>query len=97
MIFVRQRRMALNNYYSGSYHGSSSAALAYELASQLNGATNDRLWLAIVGLTKQFVAQEIDSDYYNLWVQKFQNDVLPMNHHSEGIFASDGTPIPAGW
>ncbi|RHZ07765.1 hypothetical protein DYB26_009464, partial [Aphanomyces astaci] len=64
-----------------------AATLTFELASQLNMATADKVWLAIVGLTKQFVAQQIDADNYNMLVQKFQDEVLalPSNGGSNDV------------
>ena len=46
-------RDRLQDYYAGTYFGSSVASLAYMLAADLNKARNDLLWYCIVGLTDQ--------------------------------------------
>ncbi|RHY51166.1 hypothetical protein DYB34_002769, partial [Aphanomyces astaci] len=81
------RRLDILQYYRGTFHGAPAATLTFELASQLNMATADKVWLAIVGLTKQFVAQQIDADNYNMLVQKFQDEVLalPSNGGSNDV------------
>ncbi|RHY43222.1 hypothetical protein DYB30_002075 [Aphanomyces astaci] len=83
----RKRRLDILQYYRGTFHGAPAATLTFELASQLNMATADKVWLAIVGLTKQFVAQQIDADNYNMLVQKFQDEVLalPSNGGSNDV------------
>ncbi|RHY30903.1 hypothetical protein DYB32_003940 [Aphanomyces invadans] len=93
----RKRRLDILQYYRGSFHGAPAATLVYELASQLNMATQEKVWYAIVGLTKQFVAQQIDADNYNMLVQKFQDEVLalPANGGSNDIVTDvDGTILP---
>ncbi|RLO08705.1 hypothetical protein DYB28_003088, partial [Aphanomyces astaci] len=82
-----KRRLDILQYYRGTFHGAPAATLTFELASQLNMATADKVWLAIVGLTKQFVAQQIDADNYNMLVQKFQDEVLalPSNGGSNDV------------
>jgi len=62
---------------------------------QLNSAHNDKVWYAIVGLTKQFVSQQIDADNYNMFINKFQDEVLPLNQHSEQVTDVDGTILPS--
>ncbi|RHY80330.1 hypothetical protein DYB31_010733 [Aphanomyces astaci] len=94
-----KRRLDILQYYRGTFHGAPAATLTFELASQLNMATADKVWLAIVGLTKQFVAQQIDADNYNMLVQKFQDEVLalPSNGGSNDVVHDvDGTVLPTG-
>ncbi|TDH70262.1 hypothetical protein CCR75_001639 [Bremia lactucae] len=74
----RQRRQAILRYYRGSFHGAPAATIAYEIAQQLNRATREILWFAIVGLTKQLVLEEIDMDNYNLLIARYQDEVLAM-------------------
>ena len=87
------RKQKLYDYYRGSYHGVPAAALMYDLAVQLNTNHNDKLWLAIVGLTKQYVYQEIETDAYNAMIRKYQDDVLALNQHTETLAADDQTEI----
>ncbi|KAG3110529.1 hypothetical protein PI124_g10379 [Phytophthora idaei] len=72
----RRRREEILRYYRGSFHGAPAAAVAFELAQQVNSSQRDLLWFAIIGLTKQFVLEEIDTDNYNLMVTRFQDEVL---------------------
>ncbi|KAG6612927.1 cell division control protein 45 [Phytophthora cinnamomi] len=75
----RRRREEILRYYRGSFHGAPAATVAFELAQQVNSSQRDLLWFAIVGLTKQFVMEEIDADNYNLMVTKFQDEVLAID------------------
>ncbi|KAL4162808.1 hypothetical protein PRNP1_003340 [Phytophthora ramorum] len=75
----RRRREEILRYYRGSFHGAPAATVAFELAQQVNNSQRDLLWFAIVGLTKQFVLEEIDADNYNLMVTRFQDEVLAVD------------------
>ncbi|RLN98861.1 hypothetical protein BBJ28_00008028 [Nothophytophthora sp. Chile5] len=79
MTAKRHRREEILRYYRGSFHGAPAATIAFELAQQLNSGQRDLLWFAIVGLTKQFVLEEIDADNYNLMVSRFQDEVLTLD------------------
>ncbi|EQC35468.1 hypothetical protein SDRG_07176 [Saprolegnia diclina VS20] len=89
-----QRRIEILQYYRGSYYGAPASTLLYELASQVNQSTPDKVWFAIVGLTKQFVAQQIDAHNYNMLVQKFQDEVLSLNQAVDDVTDVDGTALP---
>ncbi|KAL3658538.1 hypothetical protein V7S43_016422 [Phytophthora oleae] len=75
----RRRREEILRYYRGSFHGAPAATVAFELAQQVNSSQRDLLWFAIIGLTKQFVLEEIDADNYNLMVTRFQDEVLAVD------------------
>ena len=75
----RRRREEILRYYRGSFHGAPAATVAFELAQQVNNSQQDLLWFAIIGLTKQFVLEEIDADNYNLMITRFQDEVLALN------------------
>uniref|UniRef100_A0AAV1UM09 Cell division control protein 45 n=1 Tax=Peronospora matthiolae TaxID=2874970 RepID=A0AAV1UM09_9STRA len=75
----RRRRDEILRYYRGSFHGAPAATVAFELAQQVNNSQRDLLWFAIIGLTKQFVLEEIDADNYNLMIARFQDEVLALN------------------
>ncbi|CAI5710819.1 unnamed protein product [Peronospora destructor] len=79
MLTKRRRREEILRYYRGSFHGAPAATIAFELAQQVNSSQRDLLWFAIIGLTKQFVMEEIDADNYNLMVTRFQDEVLAMD------------------
>lgn len=89
------RRRQILNYYRGSFHGAPAATLMYDLACQLMNPQNDLLWFAIIGLSKQFVAQEIDTDNYMMFIQKFMMDVQVLNKASEDMILDDDTIIPS--
>ncbi|CAH0513534.1 unnamed protein product [Peronospora belbahrii] len=83
----QRRREEILRYYRGSFHGAPAATVAFELAQQVNSSQRDLLWFAIIGLTKQFVMEEIDTDNYNLMVTRFQDEVLAVDtptHRTNG-------------
>jgi cell division control protein 45 len=81
----RHRREQILRYYRGSFHGAPAASIAFELAQQMNAGSNrDLLWFAIVGLTKQFIMEEIDADNYTLMVHRFQDEVLALDASAAG-------------
>ncbi|CAM9154798.1 unnamed protein product [Ectocarpus sp. 8 AP-2014] len=49
------------------------------MAMQLNKDTNDLLWLAIVGLTDQYIHQRIDQEIYHMVVAQLQQHVVAKN------------------
>jgi len=93
----RQRRRRVNQYYfSGSHYGSASASLMYELAKQLGKDGHDLLWLAILGVTDQFVNERCDFESYTLLVQQYQQEIMAKASEAGETIASDGqTVIPA--
>ncbi|TMW69627.1 hypothetical protein Poli38472_001783 [Pythium oligandrum] len=78
-VLKRKRREEILRYYRGSFNGAPAATIAFELAQQMNSSRRDLLWCAIVGLTKQFVLEEIDADNYNLMIHRFQDEVLALD------------------
>lgn len=85
----RKRREEILRYYRGSYYGAPAATIAFELAQQMNSSRRELLWFAIVGLTKQFVLEEIDSDNYNLMIHRFQDEVLALDSSSSSNTMQD--------
>lgn len=85
----RKRREEILRYYRGSYYGAPAATIAFELAQQMNNSRRELLWFAIVGLTKQFVLEEIDSDNYNLMIHRFQDEVLALDSSSSSSAMQD--------
>ncbi|UIZ25525.1 hypothetical protein KXD40_006436 [Peronospora effusa] len=79
MLTKRRRREEILRYYRGSFQGAPAATVAFELAQQVNSSQRDLLWFAIIGLTKQFIMEEIDADNYNLMVTRFQDEVLAID------------------
>lgn len=85
----RKRREEIMRYYRGSYNGAPAATIAFELAQQMNSSQRDLLWFAIIGLTKQFVMEEIDADNYNLMIDRFQDEVLALDTTSSTTVAGN--------
>jgi cell division control protein 45 len=52
----------------------------YLLATLLERADNDLLWLAILSITHQYIASKIDRDQYNAYQLLFQDEVARLNH-----------------
>ncbi|TYZ65771.1 hypothetical protein PybrP1_009972 [[Pythium] brassicae (nom. inval.)] len=84
----RKRREEILRYYRGSYNGAPAATIAFELAQQMNSSQRDLLWFAIIGLTKQFLMEEIDADNYNLVIDRFQDEVLALDSSSSAAGAN---------
>lgn len=62
--WVTEREKLLDEYYECSYYGSSAALTVYDLAWKLTKDNNELLWLAIVGLTEQYLFAKIESEKY---------------------------------
>jgi cell division control protein 45 len=56
----RERRRRLREYYHSDSYGQAAAYLLFDLAQKRGKDTNDALWLAIVGVTDQFIHARID-------------------------------------
>ncbi|KAI8394143.1 CDC45 family [Radiomyces spectabilis] len=77
----QQNRLLAEYYSSGVYYANSSAAIVYLLASQLSKTNNELLWLAIVGVTSQYIFERNDTDKYMEQVNIFADDVSRFNIH----------------
>ena len=58
----------------------SVAQTVYLLATVLERADNDLLWLAILGLTYQYVSSRINRDRYEAYHGLFLDEVVRLNH-----------------
>ena len=63
----------------------SVAQTVYLLATVLERADNDLLWLAILGVTYQYVSARIDRERYNLYHTLFLDEVARLNHQTLGV------------
>jgi cell division control protein 45 len=62
---ARARRARVRTHYaSGQHYGHATAISMYVMSMQLDKDNNDLLWLAIVGLTDQFLHKRIADDRY---------------------------------
>ncbi|KAI9246196.1 CDC45 family [Sporodiniella umbellata] len=86
---MEQRRLLAGYYTVGSYHASSSSAIVYEIASQLSKANNDLLWLAITGVTAQYLYERIDTKKYIESIKIFRDDTARFNIRDEGSTQDD--------
>ncbi|CAM9144349.1 unnamed protein product [Choristocarpus tenellus] len=73
------RRRRIRQYYNGATHSSASAVQLFSMATQVNKDNNDLLWLAIVGLTDQYIHQRVDQDIYVTLVTQLQQHVVAKN------------------
>jgi cell division control protein 45 len=60
----RERLRMQDQYYGQTFYGPAVATLLWQLADDLHKTSNHLLWLAIVGVTEQFVHEKIDADTY---------------------------------
>jgi len=77
--WTAEREKILDEYYECSYFGTSAALIMYDLAWKLSKDSNDLLWLAIVGLTEQFLFARIDRETYFDDCNYLREHVLRLN------------------
>ncbi|QRW14540.1 PAB-dependent poly(A)-specific ribonuclease subunit PAN2 [Ceratobasidium sp. AG-Ba] len=56
-----------------------ASGTVYVLASHLQLAVNETLWLAIVGLTHQYITSRISRDDYEYWQRVYTDEVARLN------------------
>ncbi|TMS03377.1 Cell division control protein 45-like protein [Larimichthys crocea] len=78
-----RRREILFDYEQYEYHGTSAAAMFFELAWVLTKDTKDMLWWAIIGLTDQWVHDKITHMKYVTDIATMQRHVSRHNHRNE--------------
>lgn len=73
-------RAILAKYYAkGIWTGMSTAQMMYMLAVSLGRSDRDSLWLAILGLTSQYVSNAIHATTYDGYAAALASDVVAMN------------------
>lgn len=73
----------------------SVAQSIYILATVLERADNDLLWLAILGTTQQYISNRIDRETYEGYHEMFLDEVVRLNHDHLGPANGLGkTPNP---
>ncbi|KAI7868943.1 CDC45 family [Spinellus fusiger] len=76
----RRQTQLLKDYYgSGVYYANSVAGMMYALATLLSKTNNELLWLAITGVTAQYIFERINTEKYMEKVQIFTEDVSRFN------------------
>ncbi|RXK36072.1 cell division control protein 45 [Tremella mesenterica] len=79
-------------YESGTHWGMSVAQTIYLLATVLERADNDLLWLAILGITFQYTSARIDRERYDLYHGIFMDEVARLNHEAFGGLRREPNP-----
>lgn len=71
-------RARIQEYYGKTSLGMSSACLSHNLAHTLRRDNLDTLWLAIVGVTSQYIAANITEDLYNDAIVYFRGQLAQL-------------------
>jgi len=72
-------REKVEHYYNGTKRGMASAILMFTLASNAHKDSNAMLWWAIIGLTEQYVGDEIDRSRYEDEVSAMCEEIMRLN------------------
>ncbi|SAM08075.1 hypothetical protein [Absidia glauca] len=81
---LKEREEMIKDYYSSLYYANSSAGQMYILANQLGKTDNELLWLAIIGVTAQYIFERNDTTKYMDYVKRFSDDVTLFNVSAQG-------------
>ncbi|KAI0035725.1 CDC45-like protein [Vararia minispora EC-137] len=73
------RRQVEKHYSSGYWHAQSTSGTVYILATVLERVDNDLLWLAILGLTYQYVICRISREDYEKYHSIYHDEVARLN------------------
>ncbi|KAH7889833.1 CDC45 family [Phlebopus sp. FC_14] len=76
------------HYVSGSWYGQSASATIYLLATVLERVDCDLLWLAILGLTYQYITARISRDLYDKYHSVYYDEVSRLNPFLAGVATS---------
>lgn len=68
-------RRIIEKYYASAYFGSAAAGLMYSLAMEIDHNTSYLLWLAILGITDQFIHERIDEETYEHHIDLYNRNV----------------------
>ncbi|KAJ6488576.1 CDC45-like protein [Mycena vitilis] len=67
------------HYMAGTWHGQSAAGTIYILATVLERVDNELLWLAILGLTFQYITSRISRAGYDTYHSLYRDEVFRLN------------------
>ncbi|KAJ3158100.1 hypothetical protein HDU86_003052 [Geranomyces michiganensis] len=97
----KDHQRAIAEYYAeGAYYGLSVTGMWYTVASQLGRASNDFLWLSLIGLSDQYLHDRVDHRRYLSQVETFKDEVNRYNVSNassndaddlESLFGDEGT------
>lgn len=71
----KERDRLMFEYNQYSYYGRCSALVIFELAWKLSKDSIDLAWLAIVGITEQFLLGKIETSTYTLEIYLIQGHI----------------------
>eukprot|EP00611_Tribonema_gayanum_P009773 TRINITY_DN1964_c2_g1_i2.p1 TRINITY_DN1964_c2_g1~~TRINITY_DN1964_c2_g1_i2.p1 ORF type:complete len:658 (-),score=278.74 TRINITY_DN1964_c2_g1_i2:501-2474(-) len=92
-----ERRRRLREYYASDSYGLGASLVLYNLAERRAKDTNDLLWMAIVGLTDQFVHARIQKDMYLTHMWELHGNVVMKNADEDSAMQLDAdTRVPVG-
>lgn len=74
-----QREHVQKQYYSSTSYGLAVSTLMWQLAGDIGKTNNHLLWLAIVGVTDQFIHERVDVELYSEMIHNLSEDVKRMN------------------
>ncbi|KZT11286.1 CDC45-like protein [Laetiporus sulphureus 93-53] len=77
------------HYMSGTWHGQSASGTIYILATVLERVDNDLLWLAILGLTYQYITSRISRDEYDKYQSIYYDEVARLNPRPSASATND--------
>ncbi|KAL4225254.1 DNA replication initiation factor cdc45 [Mactra antiquata] len=77
------RNEVLFKYMQFSTYGTSSALLMFELTWKMSKDSNDLLWLAIIGVTDQYIHYKTPREKYIEDVMALQSHVSRLNHRDD--------------
>ncbi|KAF8558389.1 CDC45-like protein [Imleria badia] len=84
------------HYASGSWYSQSASATIYILATVLERADCDLLWLAILGLTYQYTTSRISREFYEKYHAIYYDEVSRLNPLPAGVTSNIDTITALG-
>lgn len=87
---------ALREYYAQTSLATSSACLSHNLASTLRRSNTDTLWMAIVGVTSQFLSAGVTADLYDNLMAYFRGQAAALAPAATNASVTEGTSVEAG-
>ncbi|XP_037090497.1 cell division control protein 45 homolog [Pollicipes pollicipes] len=84
-----RRARLLTEYAQFSYHGDSSALLAYSLALRMSRDTSQLLWYGLVALTEQLLLHKLEHQRYVLVAGQHQGQVARYGHQRDDTTSAD--------
>ncbi|KAH0830455.1 CDC45 family [Lanmaoa asiatica] len=93
---VTYQAVVQKHYASGSWYSQSASATIYILATVLERADCDLLWLAILGLTYQYTTSRISRDFYEKYHAIYYDEVSRLNLLPAGVTSNIDTITALG-